>query len=231
MSSPGPTQDFWQTRFIDHATPWDRGVANPQLVSWVRAGILRPVAGAEGRVSGSDDPRVRRILVTGCGSGHEVAMLAEWGFDVTAVDFAPAALEQTRNRLRRLLQGGAERLVRAELIEHDLLTFDPPGQFDAIYEQACLCSLYPDNWVRYGENLRRWLKPGGQLYALFLQMMRPAASQGVIEGPPYHCDINAMRALFPNAWWEWPKPPYDRLPHPAAAAELPVILTRRATAG
>ena len=158
-------------------------------------------------------------------------MLAEWGFDVTAVDFAPAALEQTRNRLRRLLQGGAERLVRAELIEHDLLTFDPPGQFDAIYEQACLCSLYPDNWVRYGENLRRWLKPGGQLYALFLQMMRPAASQGVIEGPPYHCDINAMRAVFPNAWWEWPKPPYDRLPHPAAAAELPVILTRRATAG
>ena len=49
----------------------------------------------------------------------------------------------------------------------------------------------------------------------------------MIEGPPYHCDINAMRALFPNDYWFWPKPPYDRLPHPAAAAELPVILTRR----
>ena len=67
----------------------------------------------------------------------------------------------------------------------------------------------------------------GTLFALFLQIARPAAAQGVIEGPPYHCDINAMRALFPNDYWFWPKPPYDRLPHPAAAAELPVILTRR----
>ena len=67
-----------------------------------------------------------------------------------------------------------------------------------------------------------------ELFALFLQMVRPGAGQGVIEGPPYHCDINAMRALFPYPHWQWPKPPYDRLPHPAAAAELPVILTRGA---
>lgn len=227
MSSPGPTQDFWQSRFVDRATPWDRGGANPQLVSWVRSGVLRPTSGTEGRVSGSDDPRLTRILVTGCGSGHEVAMLAEWGFDVTAVDFAPAALEQTRNRLRRLLQSGSNQLVRVELIEHNLLDFEPQGQFDAIYEQACLCSIYPDHWGRYSQNLRQWLRPGGQLFALFVQMIRPGSSQGVIEGPPYHCDINAMRALFPNEAWEWPKPPYDRVPHPAAVAELPVVLTRR----
>ena len=142
MSSPGPTQDFWQSRFVDRATPWDRGAVNPQLVNWVRGGVLRPVAGTEGRASGSDDPRVTRILVTGCGSGHEVAMLAEWGFDVTAVDYAPAALEQTRNRLRRLLQGGAERMVRAELVEHDLLVPTSESHarraFDAAVETAGL---------------------------------------------------------------------------------------------
>lgn len=228
MSRPGPTQDFWQTRFVDRATPWDRGTANPQLENWIRSGVLQPSANARQRTSGGEDTHVTRVLVPGCGSGHEVSLLAEWGFDVTAVDFAPAALEQTRNRLRRLVQShDAKEMLRAELVEHNVLDYDPGAQFDAIYEQACLCSIYPDHWTRYARNLARWLRPGGRLFALFVQMIRPGAGHGVIEGPPYHCDINAMRALFPVSDWEWPKPPYDRVPHPAAMAELPVILTRR----
>jgi SAM-dependent methyltransferase len=203
-------------------------MANPQLENWIRTGALRPMVSAEARASGSDDARATRVLVPGCGSGHEVALLAEWGFDVTAVDFAPAALEQTRARLHRLMQSGdGQQMTRVELIEHNLIDYAPTVQFDAIYEQACLCSIYPDNWVPYAENLSRWLKPGGRLFALFVQMIRAGASQGVIEGPPYHCDVNAMRALFPVTRWEWPKPPYDRVPHPAAMAELSVMLVRR----
>lgn len=229
MSRPGPTQDFWQNRFVDRATPWDRGSANPQLENWIRSGVLQPATGAAQRAAGGGDSQSTRVLVPGCGSGHEVALLAEWGFDVTAVDFAPAALEQTRARLRRLLQSDSGRgMLRAELVEHDLIDYEPALPFDVIYEQACLCSIYPDHWGRYADNLTRWLRPGGRLFALFVQMVRPGASQGVIEGPPYHCDINAMRALFPVSRWEWPKPPYDRVPHPAAMAELPVVLTRRA---
>ncbi len=228
MSSPGPTQDFCQTRFVDRATPWDRGSAHPQLESWVRSGLLQASTGTAQRASAGLDAQCTRVLVPGCGAGHEVALLAEWGFDVTAVDFAPAALEQTRARLRRLIQSHAGKgMLRAELIERNVMQFEPALPFDVIYEQACLCSIYPDNWVRYADNLANWLRPGGRLFALFVQMVRPGAGQGVIEGPPYHCDINAMRALFPLSRWEWPKPPYDRIPHPAAMAELPVILTRR----
>ena len=47
------------------------------------------------------------MLVPGCGSGYEVALLAEWGFDVTGLDYAPAATERTRKRLRSLLQSPA----------------------------------------------------------------------------------------------------------------------------
>jgi len=39
--------------------------------------------------------------------------------------------------------------------------------FDAIYEQTCLCALYPDRWRQYADQLHRWLAPGGRLYALF----------------------------------------------------------------
>ncbi len=63
---------------------------------------------------------------------------------------------------------------------------------------------------------------------MFMQMLRPAAStEGVIQGPPYHCDINAMRVLFPERDWVWPKPPYAQVAHPNFSHELALRLRRR----
>ena len=61
-----------------------------------------------------------------------------------------------------------------------------------------------------------------------MQMIRSAATQeGRIEGPPYHCDINAMRSLFQEKDWVWPKPPYARVMHPNFSHELALRLVRR----
>jgi SAM-dependent methyltransferase len=200
----GPTREFWEHRFQSGETPWDRGAVNPQLDAWLATGALRP----------------GRILVPGCGSGHEVVALARAGFDVTAIDYAPEALLRTRESLQA---ANAD----AELIEADVLEWNADRAFDAIYEQTCLCALYPDHWRRYADQLHRWLAPNGSLYALFVQMMRPGAARGAIEGPPYHCDINAMRALFPDLLWTWPKPPYSVVAHPRGFGELSVVLARR----
>ena len=200
----GPTREFWQQRFQGGETPWDRGEANPQLGAWLASGALQPC----------------RILVPGCGSGHEVAVLAKSGFEVTALDYAPEAISRTRKLME-------SRNLQAELVEADALAWRPQRAFDAIYEQTCLCALYPDQWRDYADQLHRWLTPGGKLFALFVQLLRPGAAEGSIEGPPYHCDINAMRALFPESRWSWPKPPYPRTTHPRGLAELAVILDHR----
>jgi len=200
---PGPTKEFWEQRFAGGNTPWDRGEANPQLGAWLAAGALTPC----------------RILIPGCGSGYEAALLAQSGFEVTALDYAPIAIERTR----KLLEA---RRLKATLVEADALAWRPDRPFDAIYEQTCLCALYPDHWRAYADQLHRWLKPGGQLLALFVQFLRAEAAHGEIQGPPYHCDITAMRALFPDPLWSWPKPPYARTSHPAGLAELAVVLTR-----
>jgi SAM-dependent methyltransferase len=200
----GPTRDFWDKRFQSGETPWDRGAANPQLGAWLAAGALRQC----------------RILVPGCGSGYEVAALAAAGFDVTGLDYASSAIGRTRN----LLESAN---LRAELVEADALGWRPERAFDAVYEQTCLCALYPDQWRDYADQLHRWLAPGGTLYALFVQLLRTGAAEGAIEGPPYHCDINAMRALFPQSRWQWPKPPYPRTTHPRGLAELAVVLEHR----
>lgn len=199
----GPTKEFWEQRFSEGQTPWDRGATNPQLHAWLAAGALKPC----------------RILIPGCGSGYEVATLAAAGFDVTALDYSHAAVARTRKLLDA--QG-----LKAEVVEADALAWQPERAFDAVYEQTMLCAIYPDQWRAYADQLRGWIAPGGRLFALFMQYLRPDAPDGEILGPPYHCDINAMRALFPEPHWKWPKPPYPRTSHPRGLAELAVALDR-----
>ncbi|MGH9906661.1 MAG: methyltransferase domain-containing protein, partial [Pyrinomonadaceae bacterium] len=99
------------------------------------------------------------------------------------------------------------------------LDWDPEQTFDAIYEQTCLCALPPKLWPEYCERLYRWLKPDGKVFALFMQTNEPG-------GPPYHCDINEMRALFSHNEWIWPDEPPMKVPHPVGFYELGAVLER-----
>ena len=200
----GPSVEFWQQRFASGTTPWERGETHPQLLRWLADGAL-----ATGE----------RVLVPGCGSGVDLAALAMHGLRVTGIDYAPLAVERCRQELQR--QG-----LQAEVVLADVLQWMPDAPADAVYEQTCLCALHPDDWLRYADRLHAWLPPGGRLFALWMQFQRAGAAEGRVEGPPYHCDINAMRALFPADRWEWPAPPYPALPHPIGATELAVVLTR-----
>jgi SAM-dependent methyltransferase len=205
---PGPDLSFWQDRFVRGDLPWDRGAPGPQLLAWLDEGTLRCE-----RASGA-------IGVPGCGSGHEVLALAQRGFDVVGIDYAEAACAATQARLDA--QGVAARVVQA-----DVLSWQPEAAFAAVYEQTCLCALHPDDWVRYAQALHGWLRPGGRLLLLAMQVARPGAAEGLIEGPPYHVDVNALRALFDGRRWSWPKPPYARVPHPMGGHELALVLDRR----
>ena len=72
----GPDIQFWQQRFESKQTGWDRGQASPQLMDWLNSGSLQPC----------------KILIPGCGSGWEVIELAKREFDITALDYTPAAV-------------------------------------------------------------------------------------------------------------------------------------------
>jgi SAM-dependent methyltransferase len=135
----GPTTDFWQARFDNKETGWDRGAPSPQLLAWLGSGALPPC----------------RIAVPGCGGGWEVAELARRGFEVVGIDYTPAAVERTRALL-------SARGLMAEVVQADVLAYQPNKPFDAIYEQTCLCALHPDNWVDYARQLQQWLAPPGQ---------------------------------------------------------------------
>jgi SAM-dependent methyltransferase len=200
----GPDRSFWQQRFDERRTPWDRGAPGPQLAVWLADGTL--AAG-------------QRIAVPGCGSGHDVLALAQAGLDVSAIDYADAAVALARERLHA---AGAH----ARVVQADVLAWQPDAPLDAVYEQTCWCALHPDHWAAYAAQLQRWLRPGGALLLLAMQVRRDGAADGRIEGPPYHQDVHALRALLPAPAWQWPAPPYPRVAHPAGWHELALVLRR-----
>jgi SAM-dependent methyltransferase len=174
------------------------------LLAWLDAGALAPC----------------RVAVPGCGGGWEVTELARRGFGVTAVDSSAEACERTR---ARLAAGG----LAAEVVHADVTRWRPTAPFEAVYEQTCLCAMHPVHWRSYERSLAEWLRPGGTLFAMFAQRPRPeAVDAGIIEGPPYHCDINAMRMLFDDARWRLPEPPYPVARHPNGMHELGLVIRR-----
>lgn len=135
----------WDQRWVDQETPWDKGEAAPPL--------LEALAHAE------DGPFLResRVLVPGCGSGHDVRALAAAGARVVGLDLSPTAIEVARSFPRV----ADESYVCGSLFDWE----DSP--FDAIWEHTCFCAIDPSSRGRYAEAVARLIRPGGFLIGVF----------------------------------------------------------------
>jgi len=187
----------WESRYRDGTTGWERPGLNPAFLAWRESGELAPC----------------RILIPGGGRSVEPVALADAGFDVTVVDAAASAVAAQRARLERLH-------VRARVEQADLFDWTPDAPFDAIYDQTCLCALPQAVLPAYAERLHGWLRPGGTLFILFMQT-------GVVGGPPFHCDIDDMRLLFPATQWDWPDVLPALVAHSPGRVEQPAMLRSR----
>lgn len=187
-------QQFWDVRYEHGVTPWDRGAPNPALIRWLDEGILE----------------CGRILIPGCGRGYEVVELARRGFDVTAIDLSRNAIETVAEKLDAA--GLSATLERA-----DFFSWAPDAPFEAVYEQTSLCALLPEQWQAYERRLSGWLPPGGRLFALFMQTNRAG-------GPPFHCELSAMKRLFAASAWSWPASTPEMVEHSTGFYELGVVL-------
>jgi SAM-dependent methyltransferase len=157
--------DFWTTRYAAGKTPWDFGGVPAALKSFL------------GR---SSVPR--RVLIPGCGSGYEVQAFHTAGYDVTAIDFSPAAVDQAK----RVLGVLAERVILGDFFTHDF------GQcrFDLIYERTFLCSMAPSRWPDYVNRVADLLSPAGRLVGVFLYGQRSPS------GPPFPLTDTDAEQLF-----------------------------------
>ena len=104
-----------------------------------------------------------RALDIGCGEGSNAVWLAEHGWQVTATDFADAAIEKGK----RL---ATKRGVQVEFVVAEATTFQPDGQYDLI--TSFYIQLPPDQRAKMLSLAAGALALGGTL--LFVSHDKPS---------------------------------------------------------
>jgi SAM-dependent methyltransferase len=135
------TPAYWDERFESGFTPWDRGGVPQALRRFV-----------------ADAPKPLATLIPGCGTGYELAFLAEAGWDVTAIDFSPAAVANARVVAGRW----SERVLEA-----DFFAYQPARPVGFIYERAFLCAMPPALRPQVAARWAELLAPGSVLAGFF----------------------------------------------------------------
>ena len=133
--------DFWEMRYRAALTPWDAGRVPVRLREWI-----------------ARMPELGRVLVPGCGSGHDVRFLAEAGRDVVGIDFSPAAIEVARPGLGPF----ANRMRLADFFGPEVR-----GPYGFIYERAFLCALPRRLWQDWAKRVAELVPGGGWLAGFF----------------------------------------------------------------
>lgn len=159
----------WEANYQRNETPWDKGAPSPGLVDFLRN---EPVRG--------------RVLVPGCGLGHDVRALAATADEVVGLDIAPSAVKGART----FPAVGGESYELA-----DLFALPPRllGCFDWVWEHTCFCAIDPAMREAYVAAVAEALRPGGHLLAIFY--LDPGHDHPG-EGPPFGVSKAELDALF-----------------------------------
>jgi SAM-dependent methyltransferase len=128
-----------------------------------------------------------RVLVPGCGTGHDVRALARRGLQAVGLDLAPLAL----GLARRHAPVADETYMLGDLFH---LPPECGSSFDGVFEHTCFCAIDPRRRADYVAAVRNVLRPGGRLFAVFF--MDPGNGG---DGPPFGCTTAELDQLFnPN---------------------------------
>jgi SAM-dependent methyltransferase len=127
----------WNEYYRTGDAPWDTGQPSSELV----------------RTVGEDQIAPCPALELGCGTGTNAVWLAQHGFDVTAIDLSPLAVEQAERR-------AADAGVRVRLLVGDVL--NPPdlgGPSRFFFDRGCYHVVRRDGVDGYLHTLERVTGP------------------------------------------------------------------------
>jgi SAM-dependent methyltransferase len=139
--------------------PWDRGTPHPLLVDWA--------GGRRGDAA--------RVVVVGCGPGHDAEYLAQLGYSVTAFDISASAIDQVRAR-------HPDSSVAYAVADLLALPGEWSGHFDLVVEAMTVQALTRSLRSAATAAVRSLVAPGGTLLVIGV-FLPPGAP--LDEGPPF----------------------------------------------
>ena len=141
-----------------HQPPWDTGISPPELLEFI------------------NNNKPGRAIDIGCGTGTNIITLAQAGWNVTGVDFAPRAIKLAKQKLNK---SG----VQAKLSVNDATRLHGiTGPFELALDLGCFHGISKDGRTKYLDELTRILAPNGfwLIYA-FLNPGTPRSGHGLDE--------------------------------------------------
>lgn len=168
--------EFWENLYQTKRTPWDLGKPAPPLQTFLKS----PYAVAPGKMA-----------VVGCGRGYECLLFAQNGFEVTGIDFAPSAIQETSKRLNEAgLLGTKGYLLQRNFFDiHEYF-----GYYDYVLEHCAFCAIEPSMRRTYAWTVRDLLKPGGKLISLWWLVPERKG------GPPFPVHKDEIFDLFDGSF-------------------------------
>lgn len=195
----------WESRWQEGHTPWDAGEPARALVRLIEGGTLPP----------------GRALVAGSGSGYDAIALAEAGWRVTALDFAPTAAERvTALRDAAGLAPDALVPVVADFFEHC-----PLEPYDLIWDSTFLCAIDPGLRPSWADHMSELVARNGELAALvfpvpidYVRHEDGRSGTEVLpgEGPPFSLAPHEVETWLASSFEELLLAPAS-VSHPARA--------------
>jgi SAM-dependent methyltransferase len=138
------TDRDWNNRYLSGDLPWDSGLPSRELQRVLTEAGIQPC----------------RALELGCGTGTNAIELAKRGFDVTAVDCAPKAIEIAR-------QKAAAAGVDVHWIVADVQNFGADLEpFDFVFDRGCYHCCRRVDFAGYAATLRNVTRPGTRMLCL-----------------------------------------------------------------
>lgn len=151
----------------------------------------------------------KSILDLGCGLGRHSILFAQRGFEVTALDLAPEAVDHLKAWAER------EHLNIPAHVCDMLKTSFPDKSFDCIFAHHVISHTDTNGAREIFAELKRIIKPGGELYATFCSKATwawtdagfPLVDENTVvktcEGPEYgiphyHVTLEDLPRLFPE---------------------------------
>lgn len=158
----------WEERYEKGDTPWEKGYAAPPLTEFLSQQVI-----------------TGKVLVPGCGTGHDVRALAGQGASVIGLDVAPRAIQ----RAKTFTCVSGENYILGDLFE---LPASLLGSFDWVFEHTCFCAISPERRKDYISVVHSVLKNNGALLAIFY--LNP--DNDGETGPPYPVSKKELDDLF-----------------------------------
>jgi SAM-dependent methyltransferase len=140
-------------------TPWDTGITPPEVVDLIE---------------GPDRLAPGRALDLGCGTGTNVAYLAEHGWTAAGVEADARALDAAERRLART--NGAQ-VFRGDVTRLDDLPVR--GPFDLVLDIGCFHSTPPARRNAYAGGVAARTAPGATLFVFAFARDRGLVPVGV----------------------------------------------------